>query len=62
MMAAFVPGYEYDIFISYAHVDNLTVRPEEPGWVEQFHKHLEVQLTKHFGRVEYGQALARQAA
>ena len=50
MMSAFVPGYEYDIFISYAHVDNLTALPGEAGWVELFHRHLEVQLTKRFGR------------
>ena len=47
---AFIPGFEYDIFISYAHVDNLAVEGEMK-WVEQFHKQLEIALAKRIGRV-----------
>lgn len=46
---AFVPGFKHDIFISYAHVDNLTAS-QEKGWVTRFHEHLEVRLAKRFGR------------
>jgi TIR domain len=37
---AHVPGFEYDIFISYTHNDNAL------GWVEQFHDRLEKWLAK----------------
>lgn len=37
-MAAVLPGYEYDIFISYRHNDNRS------GWVTDFVKALEVEL------------------
>ena len=47
-----VPGYEYDIFISYSHVDNGTVQSEQVGWVEQFHKSLELKLIQRFGRAD----------
>lgn len=36
----YIPNFEHDIFISYAHVDNLD------GWVEAFHQHLEVRLAR----------------
>jgi TIR domain len=49
---AFVPGFEYDIFISYAHTDNLTSKPDEIGWVEQFHKDLRVGLARCIGRTD----------
>ncbi len=34
----YVPGFTNDIFISFSHVDNLN------GWVEGFHKHLDIRL------------------
>ena len=42
---AYVPGFDYDIFISYAHVDDLK------GWVHAFHQALEIKLAQRFGRV-----------
>jgi hypothetical protein len=47
----YLPGFDYDIFISYAHVDNETADKDEPGWVAQFREHLEVQLSKRIGRM-----------
>lgn len=47
---AYIPGFEYDIFISYASVDNLAQRGK-PRWVEQFHKELEIALAKLTGRM-----------
>jgi hypothetical protein len=47
---ALIPGYEYDIFISYAHVDNTTLPGQAKGWVEQFYKNLDIMLAKRFGR------------
>ena len=47
---AYIPGFENDIFISYAHVDNLTTG-DEPGWISGFHKHLEIALAQRIGRM-----------
>jgi hypothetical protein len=47
---AYLPGFEYDIFISYAHVDNLSPYGEEKGWIDQFHAHLDIMISRRFGR------------
>jgi len=46
----YLPGFQQDIFISYAHVDNAAV-DEAVGWVTQFREHLDVQLSKRVGRM-----------
>ncbi|MBN2089402.1 toll/interleukin-1 receptor domain-containing protein [candidate division KSB1 bacterium] len=44
----YLPDFEYDIFISYTHLDNHA--PEgEKGWVDQFHDWLESGLKRRFG-------------
>lgn len=48
---ALIPGYEYDIFISYAHLDNATFPGQEDGWIKQFCNNLELYLAKRFGRM-----------
>lgn len=49
---AYVPDFEYDVFISYAHVDNLDEDPAvTEGWVDRFHRALEVGLVKRLGRM-----------
>ena len=47
----YIPNYDYDLFISYAHVDNKTAIEDTPGWVDQFQTCLEVSLEKRVGRV-----------
>jgi hypothetical protein len=42
-------GFEIDIFISYAHIDNLPLREGERGWVAEFHRVLEVRLAQLLG-------------
>jgi len=49
---ALIPGFEYDIFISYAHVDNFALPGQAEGWVEQFHKNLNLLLAKRVGRMD----------
>ena len=44
-------GIEYDLFISYARVDNLCTSAEENGWVEQFIRDLNICLSKRIGRM-----------
>lgn len=47
---ASVSGFENDVFISYAHTDNLPLKTGEPGWIDEFHRCLARALTQHFGR------------
>ena len=47
---AYVGGFKHDVFISYSHVDNLTAEGG-PGWVERFHKYLQVGLDRRLGRM-----------
>ena len=53
---AFVPGYKYDIFISYATVDNDLAPGVDPkkhkGWVTTFRQGLEKRLAQLLGRKE----------
>jgi hypothetical protein len=41
---AYVPDFENDIFISYAHADNLPLTEDQKGWIEYFHKYLETKV------------------
>lgn len=47
---AYVPGFQHDIFISYAHVDNEPLFEEEDGWISSFHRELSVVLARKLGR------------
>ncbi len=53
---AFVQGYRYDVFVSYADVDNtpLPGSDELSGWVYTFVDNLKVLLSQQFGRKEWG--------
>ena len=46
---AHVDGFEHDIFISYAHVDDSSVAGE--GWVTAFAKRLQLALERRIGRL-----------
>jgi hypothetical protein len=48
---ALVPGFEYDIFISYAHVDNAAFPGQDSGWIQAFYDNLNLMLAKRFGRM-----------
>lgn len=41
--------YEDDIFISYAHIDNQPLTPEQKGWITRFHMSLEALLSMRMG-------------
>jgi hypothetical protein len=49
-MAVFVPRYEHDIFISYAHVDNEPIPGAEEGWVSTLVRGLKTLLAQRLGR------------
>ncbi|HEU4870529.1 MAG TPA: TIR domain-containing protein [Pyrinomonadaceae bacterium] len=44
------PTLNQDAFISYTHAINLLHDPDGNGWVDNFHKHLEVHLLQFTGR------------
>lgn len=41
--------FEYDIFISYAHIDDLSPSGDEEGWIDLLHKRLSVLLAQALG-------------
>jgi len=49
-MAAYVKGYEFDFFVSYASVDNTPVSPEDHGWVDALVGRLVDELARRLGR------------
>lgn len=49
---AYTSGYTYDIFISYAHVDNIAFPGQADGWIIQFYKNLNLMLAKRSGRLD----------
>jgi TIR domain len=46
---SFLPNYEDDIFISYAHNDNQALLEGQRGWIDNFHQALEKRLQVHLG-------------
>ena len=47
---AYVPGCEFDLFVSYAHVDNEPIEPADHGWVDALIRVLEAELGMRLGR------------
>src|SRR6185436_19533387 len=45
----YLAAYEYDIFISYAHVDNQPLTEGQEGWVEQFYRSFKLTIAEQFG-------------
>jgi hypothetical protein len=42
--------FETDLFISYAHIDNRPLPPEQEGWISRFHLTLAGFLGQYLGR------------
>ena len=49
---AFVPDHQHDVFVSYAHVDNMPFPGTEKGWVSLLVETLEILLAQKLGRRE----------
>jgi hypothetical protein len=49
---AYIPCFDYDIFISYCHLDNKTAKSTDYNWVDQFHRELELNLARVVGRMD----------
>ena len=43
-------SFENDVFISYAHIDDVPLIEGQKGWIANFHRALEVRLAQLLGR------------
>jgi hypothetical protein len=43
-------SFKKDLFISYAHIDNQPLTPEQKGWISRFHATLEALLSMRLGQ------------
>jgi len=43
-------NFQKDLFVSYAHVDDLATPGDGQGWVTRFHKYLETYLSQSLGQ------------
>ncbi|MDQ1351842.1 MAG: hypothetical protein QG657_2147, partial [Acidobacteriota bacterium] len=42
--------FEYDVFISYTHLDNKPLSKDEEGWISRFHYSFDIRLAQLLGR------------
>src|SRR5215471_8378322 len=49
---AYVPGYDYDIFVSYGRVDDERPHEDIAGWVSTLVRTMRTRLSQGFGREE----------
>ena len=42
--------FERHLFISYAHLDNVPLQPEQPGWITRLHDTLKAVLGMRLGK------------
>ena len=49
MLAVLYRKFTTDIFISYAHIDNQPLTPDQRGWITRFHETLEALLSMRMG-------------
>ncbi|HVF80538.1 MAG TPA: toll/interleukin-1 receptor domain-containing protein, partial [Flavisolibacter sp.] len=47
---SYLPNFQYDVFISYAHVDNSVRHQNDKGWITQFYNELVFWITQRVGR------------
>ncbi|HXP02517.1 MAG TPA: hypothetical protein VN808_00240, partial [Stellaceae bacterium] len=52
MSGPYVPGFKYDVFVSYAHVDDRPLVGAELGWVSTLQRNLFMLLDRRLGRRE----------
>ena len=47
----YLSNYRYDVFLSYAHIDNETADPAKEGWISLFYKDFRLRLGQMLGGV-----------
>jgi hypothetical protein len=50
---AFLPGFQHDVFVSYAHADNTQRFAQEPKWVDDLHEVIKQELPKRLGARQF---------
>ena len=50
---AYVPGWEHDVFLSYAHLDNVPITPGEMGWADELAEKLQTELKQRLGTKDF---------
>lgn len=51
-MPVYVPGYQHDIYVSYATVDNLAIAGDDTRWVNNLIRLLKIRLAQKLGRLD----------
>ena len=44
---SYLPDFKYDVFLSYAHIDNKTTNENEDGWITKFYKQFKLLLDRY---------------
>ena len=44
---SYLPDFKYDVFMSYAHIDNKTTDDEEFGWITKFYHRFKLELDRY---------------
>jgi TIR domain len=57
---AFVPGYQHDVFVSYAHLDNEPITGGRSGWVDALTEKLHVEVSQRLGTRDFSLWMDRQ--
>jgi len=50
---AYVPGWEHDVFLSYAHLDNVPITRGETGWADELAKKLRTEISQRLGSKDF---------
>jgi nucleotide-binding universal stress UspA family protein len=50
---AYVAGWEHDVFVSYAHLDNIPLSPGELGWVDELAEKLQTEVSQRLGTKDF---------
>ena len=59
---AFVPGYKYDVFVSYAELDDLHQLCVDRGWISIFAEELKIGLARTSGCKDVSLCIDRELA
>lgn len=44
---SYLPDFKYDVFLSYAHIDNKTTDEKKEGWITKFYKQFKLELDRY---------------
>ena len=44
---SYLSNFQYDVFLSYAHLDNETINDTEDGWITKFYKQFQLEMKRY---------------